>query len=643
MKTNQMDVNSLILRFRKGLTLEPNDVATLYEQASDAYYNSQVAVLEDTEFDVLKAKLKAIDPKNPLLAKVGAPILGERKAQLPYWMGSLDKIRDDTKAVDKWKTKYADPPSYVVSDKLDGNSAMLVLGPKQATHMYSRGDGNIGQDCSSLVKLMQGVPEAPPSKLVVRGEVILSRASWEALKHKGANARNVTAGAMNAKNPDMQIAKALEFVAYELMEPKGKPPSEGLAYLASLGFRVVPHQTWQAANLNVEELSARLVDRRANSPYEIDGIVVMHDAPNLKTVKGKNPKHAFAFKSVVTHEEAEIIVSGVEWNVSKDGLYKPIITFEPVNLNGVVIRKATGFNAAFITSNGIGIGARASLIRSGDVIPKITRVISPAPGGPLLPPDGTWEWAGETHVDIRVPLGATHENGAIAVRTLDHFVKHMDIEFVGRGILEKIVPVAPDIKSFMALDANALKDIVGAKNGVKIAHSIEKAKTHATCEQWMTASNMFGRGVGSKRIEAIVIAYPEVRKGSVLAKSLTTAVPGVGKKTLEEFMATLPAFHAMMKEIGVRCMAPAPQQQAPSSSNTKSKPKYEGAVVVFTGFRNKEWEALIKASGGKIAATVSAKTTLVVAKDPEDTSGKLKLARDLGVEIVGMDEFNARV
>ena len=639
MQAKQMD--DLIQRFRKGLTLEPKDVAALYEQASDAYYNSQAVVLEDNEFDVLKAKLKAIDPKNPLLAKVGAPILGERKALLPYWMGSLDKIRDDTKAVDKWKAKYADPPSYVVSDKLDGNSAMLVLGPKQTTHMYSRGDGSVGQDCSGLVKYMQGVPETVPSKIIVRGEVILSRASWEALKHKGANARNVTAGAMNAKHPDTQIARSLEFVAYELMEPKGKSPSQGLAFLASLGFRVVPHQTWQASELDVEALSARLVDRRANSPYEIDGIVVMHDAPNLKTVKGKNPKHAFAFKSVVTHEEAEIIVAGVEWNVSKDGLYKPIILFEPVNLNGVVIRKATGFNAAFITNNGIGIGARASLIRSGDVIPKITRVITPAPGGPLMPPDGTWEWAGETHVDIRVPLDATHEDGAIAVRTLDHFVKHMGIEFVGRGILEKIVPVASDVKSFMALDAAKLKDIVGAKNSVKIAASIEKAKTHATCEQWMTASNMFGRGVGSKKIEAIVEAYPDVRRG-IVPPAFTAAVPGVGKETLLEFMATLPAFHAMMKAIGVRCQAPVeaqPYSHPNTNSKSKSKPKFEGAVIVFTGFRNKDWETAIKAAGGKIAATVSAKTTLVVAKDPEDTSGKLKLARDLGVEIVAVEDF----
>lgn len=623
-------------RFRKGDALSEKELEKLYMEASDAYYNTGAAILEDDEFDALKAKLKAANPNNPALSVVGAPIRdATRRVTLPYWMGSLDKIRDDANAIKKWKTKF--PGNVVVSDKLDGCSGMLIIDGVKT--LYSRGDGQVGQDCSSLIKYIKGVHSN--KKVVVRGEVILPRKAWEEkVKAKGgANARNVTAGVMNAKKPDPNIAKELEFVAYELIEPKGYTPSEGMQWMEDAGFIVVSHHVLTESELTMDALSAELVERRNNSAYEVDGIVIMHDELH-RNIKHKNPTHAFAFKSVVTHNEAEVIVSNVEWNVSKDGYMKPTVIFEPVFLNGVTIRRATGFNAAYIRANGIGVGAKVVIIRSGDVIPKIVRIVTPAPGGPLMPPAGTWEWVTGTgtgaQVDIRAVAGNASADAAAAASALEFFAKTMEMEFVGRGTINKLAENGvTSIRDLMSLDARALKALnMGDKNAERIAASIQKVKAQGTCDNFMVASNLFGRGIGGTRVKAILEMYPEILNGVVPQKQ--RKVEGVGQKTLDGFFAGLPKFFEMMNDIGVPCTIPTTSQRPPEASQRHA---LINQVIVFTGFRDKALKEVVEERGGVVAAGITKKTTLVVAKDPDEDSTKLAKARDMGIKIVGKDDF----
>ena len=190
------------------LETQTNDqIANLLKDASSKYYEGSPVITDDI-FDIVKDYLEQKDPSNPVLSEIGAPV--GSKVKLPYWMGSLDKIRDDEKSLDKWKAKHAG--SVIVSDKLDGNSALLDYSSKQLK-MYSRGDGFEGQDISHLIPLIQGVPKNTDAK-AVRGELIISKKSWDALKHKGANARNSVAGVMHSKTPDKILAAAIEFVVY---------------------------------------------------------------------------------------------------------------------------------------------------------------------------------------------------------------------------------------------------------------------------------------------------------------------------------------------------------------------------------------------------------------------------------------------
>lgn len=627
-----------------------DEIVAFLEQANEQYYNTNIPLVSDDMFDWIKDYIRKNYPKHPFLKTVGAPVGLDNKVELPEWMGSLDKIRDDPKALVSWKKKYF--PPYVVSDKMDGISGMFSLTGKGQIDLFTRGDGFYGQNINSvlsfiekdygnvkemlaLVKEAYGKKRLPPYPLLVRGEFIVSKDGWEKIKHKGSNPRNMVAGLLNAKRPDAEVGAQLEFIAYELVEPK-MPFSEGLEFIRKLGFHVVSYRTVEGPDVTNEMLSEYLVERRKAGTYDIDGIVVRdNEAHNI--IKGKNPKYAFAYKTILTHEEAEVMVYKVEWNVSKDGFLKPTVFFNPVVINGVTIQKATGFNGAFIESNKIGPGSKIVIIRSGDVIPHIHKVLSPSQSGEGSMPDMAYEWT-DTHVDIRVKAGEA-KGDAQTLRQMEHFVNTLDIKFVGEGILRKMYDAGiTDIPKFLAVDKQDLLLVEGIqeKGADKIYQSIQTRFQNTNCGQLMVASNLFGRGFGEKKIKAILGQNPWILEKK-LQDSLEP-VEGIGKATEERFLENLPQFYAFLDSIGFACKKPAP---VPAKGKAV-KQVFEGMSIVFTGFRNKEWEEKIEELGGKVSTAVTKKTTLVVAADKEDSSSKVEKAKELGVTLMSREEFSKK-
>lgn len=617
--------------------LSTQDIAKLLDAASDAYYNTGEAIMTDELFDLVKDTLQTRDPNNPSLKRIGAPIRGE-KVELPFWMGSMDKIRDDPKQLQKWKNKYEG--QYIVSDKLDGNSAMLIYAKDGSRKLYSRGDGEFGQDISHLVPMIKHIPPnngIPATGLSVRGELIISKANWEKIRDMGANARNVVAGTMNAKHPNPTITENIDFVAYEMLKPKTLGPSACLDALDSMGFKVMHRELLASSTLTIDSLSEILVRRRRDSEYEVDGIVVEHDEIH-KTVKGKNPAHAFAFKSILTHDEAEVMVKEVEWNVSKDGYMKPTVIFDAVQMAGVTIQRATGFNAAFIEKHVIGPGSRIVVIRSGDVIPYIVRVLTPASSKQPSMPREPYVW-GDTHVDIQVASGvASHD---MKLKQMEHFVSALDIKHVAAGTLKRLYEAGHDTipKLFRLKEADVLKiDGFKAASSKRIIEGFQQAKTQATCTDMMVASNTFGRGLGKKKIELIVAAIPSVMEGKVPSMEELLAIKGAGEETAKAFAVGLPEFFKFMEEIGVPCRPKVAKKVAASSPS-----KLANQTVVFTGFRNKAWEEKVAELGGKVTTTVSKSTSLVVAGDPSESSTKLNKARELGIRIISKEAFASMI
>lgn len=609
-------------------------IIDLLKQADEAFFNTGNTILSDDIYDIIKDYVREHYPKDAYLKRVGAD--EENKVKLPYYMGSQNKIRDDENEIKKFETKFQGP--FVISDKLDGISC-LITADKGTIRIYTRGNGTEGQDISHIIDMVQGIPTkqlaGSTQPLAVRGELILSKKSWETLKDLGANARNLVAGTINSKIPSRNVMSKIEFVAYQLLSPKMKL-AESLQFLKSLGFKVARHETSQHLNLNL--LSEYLQRWRETSEYVIDGIVVSDNNVHNIT-KAKNPDYSFAFKSIHTHEQVEVIVTGVEWNVSKDKYMKPIVKFNEVDLDGVKIKQATGFNAAFIEKHKIGAGSRIVIIRSGNVIPHILTVLSPSATNKPSFPQASYKW-NDTHIDI---ILLEEKNRDHDIKNIIYFMKVLDVDHMGAGNITKIYDAGFDtVKKMVHITKQDLLQIDGfkEKSASNILTALQKIK-NTDCLSLMDASNLLGRGFSAKKIKMITDVYPFVlkhdKKSRNAALELTVAdlvkVDGIAEVSAALFLENLPNFYEFYDDLGVKCVQPTASTAGPSGPSGGAD-ILKGKSFVFSGFRNKDIEAYIEKSGGFVKTSVSKNTDYLVVADKNEASGKITKALELGVKII---------
>jgi NAD-dependent DNA ligase len=620
-------------------SMSVNDVAALIQKANHEYYN-KAPLFSDELFDIIKEYLEKKAPDHPILRNIGAAVAGDdaRKEELPYVMASLEKIKTDEKVLAKWVASDHTGP-YVLSDKLDGISALLHW--KGCTlKMYTRGDGKVGQNISHLLTFIRGIPGfRGHAEHAVRGELIMSKADFEKVKDRGANARNMVAGLVNAKTPDLTLVQMVQFVAYEVVHPKMKP-SEQFAQLHASGYKVADHMVIPK-DLTVDKLSDQLVRRRQDGEFEIDGIVVANDAIYKRT--SGNPTYAFAFKSIHTMEQAEVLVTDVEWNLSKDGYLIPVVNFGGVRLDGVVIKRATGFNGKYIKDNKIGPGAKLVIIRSGQVIPYVKEVLKPSePQMPEVP----YIWS-KSGVDIMLAKDQVGESTEVMKKNLENLFSKLDVAGMGPGTVKKLFDAGLTTPRaiFKATKADLLKaDGIKDKSAEKTRAALDEALAALDCLKLMDASNVFGRGIGLKKLEAIAKSCPgilETRQVPSMEELL--AVKGIEKTTAEQFLSHLGAFFKFADDNDFKCAsAPGALSKKPIVVGSPVPTVFADMKIVFTGFRDKVLEEFITNRGGTITTSVSKNTSIIVCKDPNEDSGKMKKARDLGLKIMSVEAFKKK-
>ena len=292
----------------------------------------------------------------------------KEKVKLPYFLGSMDKIKPDTKVLNNWLKKYKN--QFVISAKLDGMSA-LYLNEDGVDKMFTRGCGNYGFDISHLIPYVK-VPKI--NEKVVRGELIISKKNFKKFSKEYSNERSFAAAMVNGKNLEKNKVKFLDFVAYEVIKPEMKPSNQ-YKFLKMQKFITVINL--KIKNVNQDILSEYLTKWREKYDYIIDGVICVHDKIYPRKAKG-NPSHAFAFKKVLTDQIVESKVIDVVWSKTQYGYVKPKIKMQPVKIGGVKIQYATAHNAKYIKDNKIGIGSVIQVVRSGDVIPKVHKVVKQA-------------------------------------------------------------------------------------------------------------------------------------------------------------------------------------------------------------------------------------------------------------------------
>ena len=606
--------------------------ADMLRLASKYYYNA-TPVLSDAKFDELKDFIADKWPNSSVLSEIGAPPAINR-VKLPYFMGSMDKIKDDV-GLSKWAARYPGP--YVVSAKLDGVSGMIDFDRKR---IYTRGDGSIGQDVSPLLSLVNIGKPVNTKSLCVRGEFIMKPTTFER-KYKplgASNPRNLVSGIVNSKIAEPNKCADVDFICYEVLSPSGLTQSEQLNLLSSCGLNVVYNNaSIVRSQLTSEFLTNMLLTwRECVVEYEIDGLIITCDADAFPHKSGGNPEHSFAFKTASGGQEAEVRVVDVIWTPSQDGYLKPRVRIEPTNIGGVVVEYATGFNGAFIRDSGIGPNAIVRLIRSGDVIPYIVETITPALT-PKMPTDVEYTW---TPSGVDIILVNPGDSEVVREKNITGFFTSLGVDGLSAGNVKRLMAAGFNtIKKILDMSQDDFLTVDGFKDkmAAKLHTNIREKFATATLQQILVGSNLIGRGFGEKKVAKIFEAYPNVLEERNAEK--LAAIPGFSHKTAAEFIQNVPRFMAFLGEIGWEGGMAGVVAQMPSQ---KSGMKLAGKSVVLTGFRDKELEAAIVAQGGSVSGSVSKNTYALIVKNKDDCmSAKYQAAVKHGVPIYTATEFTA--
>jgi len=624
-----MDINALLNEPVKYLkTKTKKEIINFLQDCDIAFFNTNKTLLNDDMYDLVKNYLKNLDPKNAYFKRVGAD--EDTKVKLPYWMGSLDKIKDDEKAINNWKKKYNG--SAIVSDKLDGISCLFYKN-NENINIYTRGNGVEGQDITHLRNYIT-FPNISESKFAIRGELIISKNNWELIKDLGSNARNVVAGAIHSKILNKTLLNNIEFLAYDILFPEMKI-EDSFNYFTKNNIKCAYYKLLQESDVNLETLSTHLESRRNNSDYEVDGIVIYNNKQH-KIVNGKNPKYAFAFKSILTHEQAEVIVTNVEWNVSMHKYMKPIIKFNEVVISGVKIKQATGFNGKFINDNIIGPGSRIVIIRSGDVIPHVLKVLSVSSNNKPKMPENNYRWT-DTKIDII--LDEEGKNKEQDIKSYTYFMSKLDIGLVKESTIKKLYENGFDtLDKILKIKVDELVSLEGfqLKSATKIVENFEKIK-EADCDLLLDASNILGRGFALKKIKLVSEKYPLNKKAEILKLTVDDLVKidGIGNINAKQFVENIKKFYEFLDNIGYKCEK--------IKEDIIIKTVLKDKKFIFTGFRNKDWEKLIVNSGGNVVTAISKNVDYLIVKNKTDKSSKIDKANELGIKILDMEEFSKMI
>jgi NAD-dependent DNA ligase/DNA polymerase/3'-5' exonuclease PolX len=647
--------------------LSVEELTHMLTEAINNYYTSEFkenTLLTDNEYDILREYILAKDPTNKVALEQHTQVkLDHTKVKLPYEMWSMDKIKPDTSALDKFKQTYKGP--YVISAKLDGVSALYSTENDQA-NLYTRGDGKYGQLINHLIPYLKLPTE---KNITLRGELMIKEDLFK-MKYKGqfSNSRNFISGLVNRKtltHLEEQILEDIDFVTYEVLMPQNLTPSQQYNKAVELNtISVLNIQSITYDELTNDYLSSKLLEYRTTYVYSIDGIICIDD--NIYPRVSKNPDHAFAFKMVLTDQEIEAKVVDVLWTVSSNGLIKPRVQFEPVTIGGVSITYATGFNAKFIKDNNIGLGALVKLVRSGDVIPYIAEVLVPAQA-PLMPNSTDYEYIwNATNIDIILVHNKTDPR--VIEKTIIKFFKDLEVEGLGDKNIKKIIASgANTIEKIINASIEDLMKVEGFKQKMasKIHSSIKTQVKKASVAQLASASNIFGQGFAEKTISTILEAYPTILTSDLTEEEKVAqikAIKGFADKTARQFVKSIVQFNSFMEKI--RPIQEAKEEELKEEEVEENELKetkeveenelkeedqqsnsLKNKVLVLSDFdksvyTKKEITNEIIKLGGRVEATVTKETNiLVVGNILKQTTKIVKAKKNSAIEIIQLDSF----
>ena len=647
------------------LNVTTEQLAGRLRQANEAYRLGK-PFLTDKQFDQMEERLRLIDPNNPYFSEVGFKISNaEFKHQIPMLSQQKCLTEDELMTFLNF-LKNNGWQDLAVSAKLDGMSASVHYKEGKLTHIVSRGDGEIGVDYTK--KLSSLVPESLdiPFTGEVRGELVMSWKNFDKLKAicekngetEPTHPRNSVVGIISAdKSPAAKI-NLIDFVSWGLIDKngsRGKDPwhqydentwTNDMTFVKELGFKVVSNQAIYYGSVqnkvdvkHIIEDFEKYKERRDEGVYPIDGIIFRIDSNEDFEECGwtsHHPKGAAAFKFVA--EEAVVEIKEIEWSVGSTGELTPIAIFKPVKLAGAKVGRASLHNIKFMLDLGLMAGMKATIIRSGEVIP---RVIG-NPGKFATKEQILFSCIDKCPVcgeSLKFSSDYTHttcvnENctGKLA-RRLELFCKALDMDYFGPANCQLIAAILTSIDKLFDLSKEDLRKAgLGYGMSEKVYAEIHN-KTSFSLEQFLTALCIPTLGPGTAKELAFAFKTLDRLRLATYA-TILNKVERLGDKSagyIYDGLRNASDFiDALLQHISIE--APAEQQSQ----------KYAGLAIAVTGslttMSRDAFAKHVQDNGGKFATSVSKNTSILICNQAS-SSTKAKKAAALGVNVMTEQQF----
>lgn len=638
------------------------ELVVLLNQAAEAYYQEDREIMSNQQYDCLYDELVALETKSGIILsnsptqKVGFTVLSQlQKVKHETPILSLDK----TKEPEKLKSFLQDKKG-ILSWKLDGLTIVLRYKDGVLEQAITRGNGEIGEDVTHNAKVFANIPLQISFKgeLVLRGEGVISYSEFERINttleqtENYKNPRNLCSGTVRQLNSEIAAKRNVDFFAFTLVQADGvnlsDSKSENMEWLKTLGFSVVEYKMVHAADIdNALEYFRSHIEQ---NDIASDGLVLTFDSISYSQSLGRTskfPKDSIAFKWA--DEMAETILREMEWNTSRTGLMNPIAIFDPVELEGSTVSRASVHNVSILEELQLGIGDTIKVYKANMIIPQISENITKS--GNLEIPKNCFVCGGETEIralkDGKVLYCTNPDCQAQRLQMLCHFVSRdaMNIEGLSEETLKKFLEKEyiknyPDLFTLeqYAEEIQSMEGF-GTRSFSKLIASIEKSKEIAL-PNFIYALGI--NHVGLRNAKLLCQAYQyDFEKIKIATAEELVDIEGFGTVIAHSIAQYFQDEHHLML---LEQITPYLKLQTEQLQTENENALLKDMVFVITGdlehYKNrKELAEYIEQQGGKVTGSVTKKTNYLINNDMYSVSSKNKKATELNIPILSEMEF----
>ncbi len=636
------------------------ELVKILNEASKAYYQRNTEIMSNFEYDALYDELVALEKETGLVlsgsptVKVGYEVISELpKEAHPSPMLSLDK----TKSVEALADWLGDKEG-VLSWKLDGLTVVLTYRNGELVKAVTRGNGEIGEVITNNAKVFVNLPQkiSYEGELIIRGEAVITYKEFERInatisdkESKYKNPRNLCSGSVRQLNNEITAQRRVCFFAFNMLDSGNDEVDTTMNsrfdFLENLGFEVVEHIDVNAAN--IADKVKIFADKVSTNDFPSDGLVLSFDDIAYGRSLGRTakfPRDSIAFKWA--DEEAETVLRHVEWSPSRTGLINPVAVFNGVSLEGTMVSRASIHNVSIVKQLKLGIGDTIKVYKANMIIPQISENLTcsnnleipsecPACGGKTIL---------QNENDVETLFCPNNDCPAKAIKLFTHFVSRnaMNIDGMSEATLTKFLDlgIINELYDLYRLESHR-EEIVNLEGfGVKSYDNMIKSIDESRNTNLVRV--LYGLGilnVGNATAKLICKHFKDDIEAIITADAEEfTQIEGIGEIIAD----TIVAYFAESNNIRILRELLAEVTLVKEEKNMEQD--LEGKTFVITGslnsFTNRdELKQLIEDRGGKVAGSVSAKTSYLINNDVTSSSSKNKKAKSLGVPIISEEDF----